>query len=552
MTAGDIATDVKSVFLGNFAPATPASSAIRKQYPRQVFRGLISVLHRRHTHNTAKTRFLEIVMHEDLRQLIDRVEAFDIDPGEKILGYAARLARENRWSIEHAHKVVREYKRFCVLAMASGHHVTPSEAVDQAWHLHLTYTRSYWERFCGETLGRPLHHEPTSGGSSEGVKFHDWYSETLKSYERLFGEKPPTDIWPDSASRFRRAGQWAWINTGSYWLVPQFYALPIIAGVLLLLFSVLPGCVPAIAVSSQTEWILPVIVGDIFPFTLGGSGFLLFYGLLCSVGLGAVVAIRIAGKPEAVQPSSISSRELSVDEIAVLSGGASRLAYVSLTRLFTENLIEATKPGWFTRAKLIAKPCTQAIESSLDRDLYAEIHKGTPTNQLIKSIKPHYERINDKLVGMGFRDETTFHSKSALLIIGVIFLVGFLRLFQGFWVGQEIGLLLLMTPLFLIIGLLINNRNTKVTAAGESYLNRCKSTITTDQPVVQPEPTPESNKAFVLMNVALLGTTAIEGFAGFGSFTPVLRDINSSSSGGGCGGGCGSGCGGGGCGGCGG
>lgn len=76
--------------------------------------------------------------------------------------------------------MVDEYRRFAFLAIEAGHPVTPSEEVDQAWHL--TYTRSYWQRFCGETLKCELHHEPTQGGPAEGRKFHDWYSRTLESY----------------------------------------------------------------------------------------------------------------------------------------------------------------------------------------------------------------------------------------------------------------------------------------------------------------------------------------------------------------------------------
>ncbi len=41
-----------------------------------------------------------------------------------------------------------EYRRFAFLAATAGHPVTPSDAVDQAWHLHLTYSRDYWDRFC--------------------------------------------------------------------------------------------------------------------------------------------------------------------------------------------------------------------------------------------------------------------------------------------------------------------------------------------------------------------------------------------------------------------
>ena len=37
-----------------------------------------------------------------------------------------------------------------------GRHIGPSDEVDQAWHLHLVYTRSYWGEFCPNVLGKPL------------------------------------------------------------------------------------------------------------------------------------------------------------------------------------------------------------------------------------------------------------------------------------------------------------------------------------------------------------------------------------------------------------
>lgn len=488
-------------------------------------------------------------MNEDIRQLTDRVDAFEIDPGEKALGFAQRLARENRWTVVYAQRVINEYKRFCVLAVASGHHVTPSEAVDQTWHLHLTYTRSYWERFCGETLRRPLHHEPTAGGSSEGIKFHDWYSETLKSYERLFGQTPPQDIWPNPTQRFRHASNWAWVNTGHYWMVPRLFVWPVVAAAVFLAFMVLPGCVPAIAASERPGWFLPILAGGIFPFNLDGSEFLILYAALCIIGLATIIALCIAAKPNDVHRSSIDAQDLNVDELAVLSGGGSRLAYVSLTRLYAENRIEATKAGWFSSAKLIAKPNAEPSASSIDRDLYTEIKNGTATNQLLKAIKPHYERINYKLIVMRLRDDALFHSNMAMIIVGAVLLVGILRLIQGFWVGQEIGFLVVMTILFPIVAILINNRRIKVTTAGAAYLKRSKEKLATDRSAAHSEKTIESKNDLVLLNVALLGTAVIAGFDGFGPLTPVLQNLNSSSSGSGCGAGCGSGCGGGGCGG---
>ena len=103
------------------------------------------------------------------RDLWRRLEAFQLDDASASLTFTRRLARENDWEPAYARRVVDEYKRFVFLAMTAGHEVTPSDEVDQAWHLHLTYTRSYWGGLCGEVLGRPLHHGPTKGGADEGA-----------------------------------------------------------------------------------------------------------------------------------------------------------------------------------------------------------------------------------------------------------------------------------------------------------------------------------------------------------------------------------------------
>lgn len=129
------------------------------------------------------------------------LSCYSIGPDDAALSFAARLARENGWSPAHAERVIEEYKRFCFLAATGTNEVTPSDAVDQAWHLHLTYTRDYWERFCPDVLGRPLHHGPTAGGSSERNRFFDQYADTLKRYEQTFGATPPADIWPGAARR---------------------------------------------------------------------------------------------------------------------------------------------------------------------------------------------------------------------------------------------------------------------------------------------------------------------------------------------------------------
>lgn len=135
-------------------------------------------------------------------ELWQRIATHTIGPDDAELTFAARLARENRWSLPFADRVIGEYRRFCYLAITCGHEVTPSDAVDQAWHLHLTYSRDYWGVFCPTVLGADLHHGPTKGGSVERGRFYRQYAATLAAYEATFGEPPPADIWPDARRRF--------------------------------------------------------------------------------------------------------------------------------------------------------------------------------------------------------------------------------------------------------------------------------------------------------------------------------------------------------------
>jgi hypothetical protein len=150
-----------------------------------------------------------------------RVEQFSLDDPDAVLPFSKKLARENGWTAQYTQRVIIEYKKFMVLAVVAGHPVTPSEQVDQVWHLHLTYTHSYWNKFCAETLQKSLHHCPTLGGISEYEKFYQWYSETLISYEKFFNQPPPPDIWAPPAIRINQGKGFMRINTQAYWLIPK-------------------------------------------------------------------------------------------------------------------------------------------------------------------------------------------------------------------------------------------------------------------------------------------------------------------------------------------
>lgn len=153
--------------------------------------------------------------------LWSKIAAFEIDDAASDFRFSDRLARENFWTNDYAAAVIDEYRRFVFLAFAAGHPVTPSVDVDEVWHLHLIYTRSYWDDLCRDTLGGPLHHGPTRGGSAEAGKFDDWYRRTLESYRRLFDRTPPADIWPRPEIRFGAAARTVHVRPATHWVVPK-------------------------------------------------------------------------------------------------------------------------------------------------------------------------------------------------------------------------------------------------------------------------------------------------------------------------------------------
>lgn len=196
-------------------------------------------------------------------ELLVRLESFGIDKPGAAFPLSARLARENAWSRAYASRVIREYFRFVWLAMRAGHPVTPSAAVDEAWHLHLCYTRSYWKDLCGNVLGKPLHHGPTEGGAAEAQKFTDWYARTLASYRLHFGAEPPADIWPAVAGRFR-AAPGRKVDPRGYWIIRKrgvLAAVPL-AGIGTGA-AVLAGCAPPVIGVGLEDFVsvgVPVLV----------------------------------------------------------------------------------------------------------------------------------------------------------------------------------------------------------------------------------------------------------------------------------------------------
>lgn len=152
-----------------------------------------------------------------------RIEAFDFDQPGAALSFSERLRRDHAWTTGHGSLVVGEYRRFLYLLATSAEILTPSEDVDEAWHLHLTYTRSYWDDLCTGVLGRPLHHTPTEGGPEEEARFKAAYEHTLERYAAVFGSPPPVNVWPDPDTRFNRAEGHQTVKQSEFWIIPRIW-----------------------------------------------------------------------------------------------------------------------------------------------------------------------------------------------------------------------------------------------------------------------------------------------------------------------------------------
>lgn len=113
-----------------------------------------------------------------------------------------KLMAEQKWTLDYTTRVLTEYRRFIHLAATMGHEVTPSQIVDEAWHMHLTFSRDYWEKLT-PLLPAPLHHEPAEGLPGDGARYAAQYRRTLDDYRATFGHEPPSDIWRVARPRRR-------------------------------------------------------------------------------------------------------------------------------------------------------------------------------------------------------------------------------------------------------------------------------------------------------------------------------------------------------------
>jgi len=123
-----------------------------------------------------------------------------------------KLMKTHDWSFSETIKTIEEYKRFIYLATITSRPVTPSKKVDDVWHLHLTFSRDYWDEFCNKVIGKQIHHNPSESNNHQiMIKQYEY---TLNLYKQEFNEEATTDIWPIFKKNKKRPSLFRRFNNG--------------------------------------------------------------------------------------------------------------------------------------------------------------------------------------------------------------------------------------------------------------------------------------------------------------------------------------------------
>ena len=441
-----------------------------------------------------------MAMNQAESDLWKKLSCYSFDDPQSPFRFSARLARENRWTKEFTQAVLEEYRRFLFLACVCDHQVTPSIEVDEAWHLHMIYTRSYWDDLCLKTLGKPVHHGPTRGGRSEDLRYVEQYQKTLESYAKYFGEVPPGKIWPDASVRFRRDFNAVHVDISRNWVIrkPRWFvelnynlrhvrihlariypgqrkaqAWPILI-LLIYLFVGLLG----LSASVEPQMKFAAIVNPVTRFDAGT--FLTFYPIF------GVMLLTVTYFSQRYLLITDDLRQLKLDDesaetIAILKekvGTSNRLALLSLSRLLSEKkidydlfeiqdgsaktiktykIVENTEPPSRAIDKLVFRVIQKfrAENKSLsDDELIAVVNNSSEMQQL-------QDEINNRKL-MTFSDNYWIARFFGFLLFLLFIGVGLSRAMIGLQRHRPIGYLMIEIVAFLI-PFFILNRNSRFT-----------------------------------------------------------------------------------------
>jgi uncharacterized protein (TIGR04222 family) len=531
-------------------------------------------------------------MNTEQQALYQRIKDFPLDHAGANYRLSQRLAKENGWSREYSLRVMAEYKKFVFLAMVAGHVVSPSDQVDQVWHLHMLYTRSYWDDFCKSVLGKVLHHEPTKGGESENRKHWQLYQQTLESYQRYFETQPPMDIWPDPQQRFDRDLHFVRVNRRQFWMIPRpefswadrgGQTLQVLSLLTLVCFVVTGCTAQAILLPDESSH------GGFFHWlifsSLNGPEYLTLYLGVGMASLLFAVGLQCSWLKNNIPVDQADAVKLNIEQLAYLAGGQDRLVETVVVKLYEQGHLNMDE-----EQKLITVGNIQDLRTETEMAIHvAIINHGVNTLQELRLAVTDCDSIAADLQKLGLLADKGYQAINTRAInhkidwlFAPLLLSGLMRLFHGLYLGYPVGLLVLWLGMtvWTIFHLQLNFSEARRTLLGDKVLQRyqtehrqqdfsqASTTLLGDKVVLQRYKADGSvdvmhkRQSVLLTALAVTGLSvlALPAFAEIGrELGSQIGNINGGGGAGGCGGaggngggasGCGSGCGG--CGGCGG
>jgi hypothetical protein len=443
--------------------------------------------------------------------LWQRIAAHSFDDTQATLPFSRKLAKQQNWSNSFTEKAISEYRKFVYLCCISPRGASPSPIVDEVWHLHLTYTVDYWEKFCRQTLRRDLHHHPSRGGPDEQDKHRHWYSDTLQLYENVFGHRPSPSIWPPPVTAEQP--------------LPDLQPDPKRHRILLLLL------IPFVA--------NPLLFQKWNPYALTGPQFLVFYFLLAS----AAYFILQQSWQQRYQLLRQALLHLIAEQdpvtLSYLTGNRMKAFLHLLGILLDHKVLSETGEGNYT----VHPENATAIPK-----LAAAVTGQLPEKVIFQEIRPHIEALINPIEKRFFHYKFTTNADEKYVMPVLILLTGIFRCAQGHAHQQPYGFLLAMMIMF-AIAFLVLLRQTSFHKAAVSLTNEASPELTAN----------EFDRMFIYSEVAALASLPLLMHLQYDTklFGPNREPGSgpggncSSGCGSSCGSGCGSGCGGG-CGGCGG
>ena len=434
--------------------------------------------------------------------------------------FRAQLAAEQGWNLAEADAAIEEYRRFCFLAVAGGINATPSSAVDQVWHLHLTHSRDYWQQFCPEVLGSSLHHLPSTGGAAELHRHQAQYAATLAAYEHYFGT-PPSRWWPATSVLFDHRPRWSWVDRSRYWLLPRpswpraGWSMAVAAIAL-----VLPGLALALP-SNPLDW-------------TGGPFLALFFG-----GALAMSLIGWLLRRQLAQTSvPVNGANLGMEELAYMAGGDQRLTDAVVAQGLAQGSLEMEGSRRLRSGSASAQGMVAAAQ--------AQVVRATTPSKLAKALRPQCDQVAEQLISRGLVLDTAQAWRVQLLsaapLLGWI-AFGAVKISVGLERQRPVAFLVILCIVFGLIALTLLFSRPRLTSAGRQALGaqRLRHSRVSRAPQVD---NGELGLAVALAGTSVMATTA---YAGYHELRSPSSSSSCSSDGGGgssCGGGGGGGCGG--------